>query len=89
MALKAHKALGCTGLTRADFRYDDTNGEPGEFYLLEVNTQPGMTPLSLSPEIAAHEGISFNELVNMLIVEALGNEEEEYGTQTHREATQV
>ena len=89
MALKAHQALGCKGLTRADFRYDDTQQVPGEFYLLEVNTQPGMTPLSLSPEIAAHEGISFNQLVNMLIVEALGNEEEQNGTQTHREATQV
>ena len=70
LALKAHQALGCKGLTRSDFRYDDTSGEPGEFYLLEINTQPGMTPLSLSPEIAQHAGISFNSLVNMLCEEA-------------------
>lgn len=71
MAEKAHKALGCRGLTRSDFRYDDTKGEPGVPYLLEVNTQPGMTPLSLSPEIAKHAGIDFKTLVNMLIEEAL------------------
>ena len=73
MAVTAHQALGCRGLSRADFRYDDTKGEPkaGEgFYLLEVNTQPGMTPLSLSPEIAAHAGISFNSLIQMLVEEA-------------------
>ncbi len=73
LALTAHRALGCRGLSRADFRYDDTNGEPkaGEgFYLLEVNTQPGMTPLSLSPELAAHAGISFNNLVQMLVEDA-------------------
>jgi len=69
MAVTAHKALGCRGLSRADFRYDDTKGK-GIFYLLEVNTQPGMTPLSLSPEIAAHAGISFNNLVQMLVEEA-------------------
>lgn len=67
LAEKAHNGLGCRGLTRSDFRYDDTKGEPGEFRLLEVNTQPGMTPLSLSPEIAAHAGIDFLALVNMLI----------------------
>jgi D-alanine-D-alanine ligase len=73
LALTAHRALGCRGLSRADFRYDDTKGEPkaGEgFYLLEVNTQPGMTPLSLSPEIAAHAGISFQNLVQMLVEDA-------------------
>ena len=73
LALMAHRALGCRGLSRADFRYDDTKGEPpaGQgFYLLEVNTQPGMTPLSLSPEIAAHAGISFNNLVQMLVDDA-------------------
>lgn len=69
LAVRAHKALGCSGLTRSDFRYDDTSGK-GEFYLLEVNTQPGMTKLSLSPEIAAHAGISFNELVKHLIESA-------------------
>ncbi|MDX2113331.1 MAG: D-alanine--D-alanine ligase [Alphaproteobacteria bacterium] len=65
LALRAHLALGCRGLTRADFRFDDK-----EFYLLEVNTQPGMTALSLSPEIAAHAGISFNELVRLLVEDA-------------------
>jgi len=65
LALKAHRALGCRGLSRADFRYDGKH-----FYLLEVNTQPGMTPLSLSPEIAAHAGISFNNLVQMLVEDA-------------------
>lgn len=70
LAVKAHKALGCKGLTRSDFRYDDTKGGKGEFYLLEVNTQPGMTALSLSPEIAAYAGISFNNLVQMLVEDA-------------------
>jgi D-alanine-D-alanine ligase len=69
LALKAHQALGCRGLSRADFRFDDTKGE-GTFYLLEVNTQPGMTALSLSPEIAAHAGISFNDLVRLLVEDA-------------------
>jgi D-alanine-D-alanine ligase len=67
MALAAHRVLGCRGLSRADFRYDEGKGM---FYLLEVNTQPGMTPLSLSPELAAHAGISFNNLVKMLVEEA-------------------
>lgn len=62
MALVAHRALGCRGLTRSDFRYDGKN-----FYILEINTQPGMTSLSLSPEIAAHVGISFNDLVRQLV----------------------
>lgn len=64
LALEAHNALGCRGLTRTDFRF---NEEEGKFYILEVNTQPGMTPLSLSPEIAAHKGISFDQLVDKLI----------------------
>lgn len=68
MALAAHQALGCRGLSRADFRYDDT--KDGEIYILEVNTQPGMTALSLSPELAAHAGIGFNELVRMLVEDA-------------------
>ena len=63
----AHIALGCRGLTRSDFRYNDTEGADGAFYILEVNTQPGMTPLSLSPEIANHAGIPFDELVDRLI----------------------
>ncbi len=67
LAVRAHKALGCRGLTRSDFRYNDEALGEGVFYLLEVNTQPGMTPLSLAPEIAAHQGISFNQLVAQLI----------------------
>lgn len=62
-AEQAHNALGCRGLTRSDFRLDDN----GQFYLMETNTQPGMTPLSLAPEIAAYSGISFNQLVDRLI----------------------
>ena len=64
-ALIAHRALGCRSLTRSDFRYDETGD--GKFYILETNTQPGMTPLSLSPELAAHAGIDFNALVARLI----------------------
>ena len=67
MAVTAHQALGCCGLTRSDFRYDDASGKGGIFYILELNSQPGMTPLSLSPEIAAHAGISFNALVDRLV----------------------
>lgn len=67
LAERAHKALGCRGVTRSDFRYDE--GE-GRFYILETNTQPGMTPLSLVPEIAAHKGITFAELVSWLIEDA-------------------
>jgi D-alanine-D-alanine ligase len=66
-ALKAHQALGCSGVSRADFRYDDTRGEPGELYLLEVNTQPGMTPLSLAPEQAQHRGMSYDALVGRIV----------------------
>jgi len=70
MALRAHQVLGCRGVTRADFRYDDTEGEPGNLFMLEVNTQPGMTPLSLVPEQAAHIGISFGDLVSWMVEEA-------------------
>lgn len=70
IALTAHRVLGCSGLSRADLRYDDTQGAPGRFYLLEVNTQPGMTPLSLSPELAAQAGIPFTSLVQMLVEDA-------------------
>lgn len=73
-AEKAHKALGCKGLSRSDFLYDESEGEPGKFYILETNTQPGMTALSLSPEIAAHAGISYADLCEMLVQAALGNE---------------
>ncbi len=67
MAEAAHRALGCAGVTRSDFRYDDTAGEPGVLYLLEVNTQPGMTPLSLAPEQAAHCGMHFDDLVARIL----------------------
>ncbi len=69
-ALKAHQILGCRGVTRSDWRYDDTQGGTGKFYLLEINTQPGMTPLSLVPEIAAHSGISFGQLVRWMVEDA-------------------
>ncbi len=67
LAERAHKALGCRGLTRSDFRYNDQDLGEAMFYLLELNTQPGMTPLSLAPEIAAHGGMKFNELVDRLV----------------------
>ena len=62
LTLTAHKALGCRGVSRADFRFDDTPGGSGQIYCLEVNTQPGMTQTSLVPELAAHAGLSFAEL---------------------------
>ncbi len=67
MALIAHKSLNCRGLTRSDFRYNEKSGANGEFFILELNSQPGMTPLSLSPEIANYAGIGFNELVERLV----------------------
>jgi D-alanine-D-alanine ligase len=70
MAAKAHRLLGCKGASRSDFRWDDEKGEAG-LYLLEVNTQPGMTPLSLVPEQAKMKGIPYGELVERLIAEAL------------------
>jgi len=70
LALEAHHLLGCRGASRSDFRWDDERGEDGLF-LLEVNTQPGMTPLSLVPEQARHLGISYPALVQMIIDEAL------------------
>ena len=69
-ALGAHRALGCRGVSRADLRYDDTSGEPGRVVLLEINTQPGMTPTSLVPEIAQQAGISFAELVRWMVEHA-------------------
>ncbi len=69
-ALRAHDALGCRGVSRSDFRYDDTRGEPGDLYMLEINTQPGMTPLSLVPEQAAYTGVSFAELVSWMVENA-------------------
>lgn len=70
MAARAHALLGCKGASRSDFRWDDEQGEAG-IYLLETNTQPGMTPLSLVPEQAKLRGISYGELVERLIEEAL------------------
>jgi D-alanine-D-alanine ligase len=70
LTLTAHKALGCRGVSRADFRYDDTPGGTGEVICLEVNTQPGMTSTSLVPELAAHAGLSFAQLVSWMVEEA-------------------
>ncbi len=69
-AERAHALLGCRGVSRSDFRYDDTESDPGDLYLLEVNTQPGMTATSLVPEQAAHLGVSFPELVSQMVEEA-------------------
>lgn len=69
-ALRAHQTLGCRGISRADFRLNDTtDGDPG-LYLLEINTQPGMTPISLVPELAAHAGIPFPALVQWMVENA-------------------
>ena len=70
LALTAHQALGCRGVSRADLRYDDTPGGTGEVVVLEVNTQPGMTETSLVPEIAAYAGYSFGELVQWMVEDA-------------------
>ena len=71
-ALAAHRALGCRGTSRSDFRWDPSQGLAG-LYLLEVNTQPGMTPLSLVPEQARHRGISYEQLVQRLIDAAIAD----------------
>lgn len=73
MALAAHRHLGCRGASRSDFRWDDERGLEG-LYLLEVNTQPGMTPLSLVPEQARYRGIDYAELVERIVAEALDTE---------------
>ena len=70
LALVAHRALGCRGVSRTDFRYDDTPEGSGELVVLEVNTQPGMTETSLAPEIAAYAGMSFGELVRWMVEDA-------------------
>jgi D-alanine-D-alanine ligase len=70
MALKAHRVLKCKGASRSDFRWDDQQGVDGVF-LLEVNTQPGMTPLSLVPEQAEYIGIDYDRLVQMIVEDAL------------------
>jgi D-alanine-D-alanine ligase len=70
LALKAHEAIGCRGVSRSDFRYDDRHSEDGELIWLEVNTQPGMTPTSLVPEIAAQAGHTFGELLSWMVEDA-------------------
>ncbi|WP_440908249.1 D-alanine--D-alanine ligase [Candidatus Pelagibacter sp.] len=65
MSLKAHKLIGCKGITRSDFKFKN-----GKFYLLEINTQPGMTKLSLVPEIAAFKGINFIKLIDWILKDA-------------------
>ena len=68
IALRAHRAIGCKGVTRSDFKF-----YKGKFYLLEINTQPGMTKLSLVPEIAAYQGICFIELIRLILKDAKTN----------------
>jgi len=70
LSLRAHKALGCRGVSRSDLRYDDGPGGTGELVVLEVNTQPGMTETSLVPELAAYAGFSFGELVQWMVEDA-------------------
>ena len=65
ITLKAHNLMGCRGVTRSDFKYFK-----GKFYLLEINTQPGMTKLSLVPEISAHIGINFIKLIKLILKDA-------------------
>lgn len=67
-ALKAHQLIGCRGVTRSDFKFFN-----GKFYLLEINTQPGMTKLSLVPEIAEHCGINFIKLIELILEDASTN----------------
>ncbi|MCF6214956.1 MAG: D-alanine--D-alanine ligase [Emcibacter sp.] len=69
-AEKAHNILGCRGVTRSDFRLDDGPGGDGTAYILEINTQPGMTPLSLVPEQAHHRGMTFTQLVSWMVEDA-------------------
>ena len=73
MALRAHAALGCRGVSRTDFRFNDQAGEDGELVCLEINTQPGMTETSLVPEQARHAGHSFEELVAWMVEDASCN----------------
>jgi D-alanine-D-alanine ligase len=70
LALKAHQAIGCRGVSRSDFRYDDRFSENGELVWLEINTQPGMTPTSLVPEMADHAGHSFGEFLKWMMEDA-------------------
>ena len=70
LTLRAHRALGCRGVSRADFRFDETKGDEGELVCLEVNTQPGMTETSLVPDMAAYAGMSFADLVAWMVEDA-------------------
>jgi D-alanine-D-alanine ligase len=70
LTLTAHRALGCRGVSRADFRFDESKGDEGELVCLEVNTQPGMTETSLVPDMAAYAGMSFRELVAWMVEDA-------------------
>jgi D-alanine-D-alanine ligase len=73
MSLKAHEVLGCRGVTRTDFRWNESAGPDGELVCLEINTQPGMTPTSLVPEQARYAGHSFEELVSWMVEDASCN----------------
>ncbi|MFB2550767.1 D-alanine--D-alanine ligase [Ensifer soli] len=70
LALMAHQAIGCRGVSRSDFRFDDQAPGGGELIWLEVNTQPGMTPTSLVPEMAAHAGLGFGEFLSWMVEDA-------------------
>jgi D-alanine-D-alanine ligase len=70
LAVKAHQAIGCRGVSRSDFRYDDRFSEGGDLVWLELNNQPGMTPTSLLPEMAAHAGLGFGEFVRWMVEDA-------------------
>jgi D-alanine-D-alanine ligase len=70
LALKAHQAVGCRGVSRSDFRLDDRFSDEGELIWLEINTQPGMTPTSLVPEMAQHAGLSFGEFLRWMVEDA-------------------
>jgi D-alanine-D-alanine ligase len=72
MALRAHRAIGCRGVSRTDFRWDESKGTAG-LIVLEINTQPGMTPTSLVPEQAAHCGIAFPDLCRWIVEDASCN----------------
>jgi D-alanine-D-alanine ligase len=70
LALTAHRTLSCRGVSRSDFRFDETKGEDGDLVCLEINTQPGMTETSLVPEMAAYAGLTFGELVEWMVEDA-------------------
>jgi D-alanine-D-alanine ligase len=70
LAVVAHQTLGCRGVSRSDFRWDESKPGTEGLYFLEINNQPGMTPLSLVPEQAAHVGISYGALVSWLVENA-------------------